>query len=213
MHKSIEILNVATCRDLTVLETVKAELGIPDVDTSKDDRLGVLIKQASGIIAAYCDQVFAQETVIETFWSDWPSEWTSSFLLSREPVSDIVSVVVDDLVLDSDQYRLAADGHIHRVDPLVNGFGRWFWSTSAVITYTAGYPLLDGLPYGIEKAALMLIKDYYYSSSRDPRVRSENIPGVRDVSYWIGGNTGGNTATLPPDVIALLAPYRRLVFA
>ncbi len=213
MHRSITIDTPAVCRDLTILETVKAELGIAVLDTSQDDRLTTLIKQASGIISAYCDDIFAQETITETYWSDFPSEWASSFMLTREPVSSIVSVVVDDVALDPSEYRLGDDGHLHRIDPLVGGWNHWVWMTTAVIKYTAGYPLLDDLPYGIERAAILLCKDYFYSTSRDPRVRSEEIPGVRNVSYWIGGNTGATANTLPPDVIALLDPFKRLVFA
>ncbi len=214
MHKSIEIIASAVCRDLTVLDTVKMELGIPTADASHNDQIAVLIKQASSVISAYCDNMFAEETVQETFWSDYPSEYANSFMLSREPVSEILSVDIDGTILDPVEYRLGTDSHLHRVNFISGGCSLWTWTQEAVITYTAGYLLLDGLPYGIERAALMLIKDYYSGVGRDPRVRAEDIPGVRNVTYWVGGMGVGNQgSTLPPDVLALLAPYRRYAFA
>jgi hypothetical protein len=209
MHNAIEILTPATTMDLTVLATAKAELGVPIGDTSQDANIATSIKQASGIVAAYCDQVFGEETVIETFWADPPSEWMRSFMLAREPVTDIISVVVDGVTLDPSEYRMATDSHLHRVDS--TGICQWAWTSSVVITYTAGYVLLNDLPYGIERATLTLIKTYMSGTGRDPSIRTEDIPGVRSVSYWVG--TIGATGALPPDVMTLLAPYRRLAFA
>jgi hypothetical protein len=212
MHKSIDIVAPAVCMDLTVLATAKMELGIPTLDTSKDAQIAILIKQASSVVSAYCDQVFGEETITETFWADTPSEWASSFMLSRNRVTNLVSVEIDGIVLDPSAYRMGADGHVHRINELGGGPCLWSWTIEAVITYTAGYVLLDALPYGVERATLNLIKDYYSGAGRDPRVRAEEIPGIRNVTYWVGG-MGGQSGSLPPDVIALLAPYKRLAFA
>lgn len=209
MHIATEVITPAACMDLTVLETAKAELGIPPADISQDDRIAVLIKQASGIVAAYCDTVFAEETIEETFWADHPWEWARAFPLTRAPVTNIASVVVDSQALDPSAYRLGRDNYLYRID--VTGSCNWSWMQSAVITYTAGYVLLDDLPYGIERAALSLIKEYHLATGRDPRVRTEDVPDVRSVSYSVGST--GETGELPPDVIALLAPYKGLVFA
>lgn len=209
MHNSLEIVTPAACMDLTVLETVKSELGIAPADTSQDDRLSMLIKQSSGIIASYCNTVFGAEEVIETFWSDSPFSHERSFMLSREPVSEIISVVVDGLTLDPSAYRMARDGHLHRLDSI--GRSLWCLNSTAVIHYIAGYVLLDDLPYGVERAALSLIKDYHFATAQDPKLRSEDIPGLRSVSYQIGNSS--SSEDLPPEVVALLTPYRRLAFA
>lgn len=213
MHNSLAVITPAACMDLTVLQTAKAELGIPDSDTSQDARIGVLIKQASSIVADYCDQVFGAEELEETFWADPPSEWQRSFMLSRDRVTSIESVTVDGMLLDPSEYRMGADGFLHRISPIIGSVGvcQWTWMQTVIVDYTAGYVLLDDLPYGIERAALSLIREYHSGTGRDPRVRTEDVPGVRSVTYWVGGT--GEAGSLPPDVVALLRPYRRLAFA
>jgi hypothetical protein len=215
MHQNIEIITPAACMDLTVLATAKAELGIASGDTSQDARISVLIKQASGIVADYCDTVFGAEEVREIFWADPPSEWQRSFMLSRDRVTSIESVTVDGMLLDPSEYRMGADGFLHRISPII--FGQpvgvclWTWMQTVIIDYTAGYVLLDDLPYGIERAALMLIREYHSGTGRDPRVRQEDVYGIRRVEYWVGST--GQEGALPPDVTALLKHYRKLAFA
>ncbi len=213
MHRSIDIISPAVCMDLTVLATAKTELGIASTDTSQDVQIATLIKQASSIVSAYCDQVFGQETVEETIWYDAPYEWARSFELSRDHVTGILSVEIDGTVLDPSEYRLATDGYVHRLNAIGGGSCLWAWTQEAIITYTAGYALLDSLPYGIERATLALIKASYFSIGSDPQIRSEDIPGVRSVTYMTSGGSSGSAGTLPSDVTALLAPYKRLVFA
>lgn len=209
MQSSLAVVTPAECFDLTVLATVKAELGIPESNTSQDAILATLIRQASSAVSAFCDTVFAEETVTETFWADSAWEYINAFPLSRSPVSSISSVVVDGSTLDSSQYRLGANGTLYKINGAITC--RWFMMQLASITYTAGYALLDGLPQGIERATLMLIKEYRSGIGRDPRIRSEEIPGVRSVTYWVGST--GEAGELPPDVIALLQPYRRMALA
>jgi hypothetical protein len=209
MHNSLEIVTPAVCMDLTVLETAKMELGIASTDTSKDDLLATLIKQASGIVSDYCNRVFGAEEVIETFWVDGPSEFVRSVMLTRSPIIAILDVFADNVLLDPSEYRMGSDGHLHRIDTL--GVTNWILTQTIEVHYQAGYVLLDDLPYGVERAALSLIKGMYFSLGSDPSVRSEDIPGVRSVSYQVGTTSG--TASLPLDVVALLRPHRRLVFA
>src|SRR5262245_46874714 len=181
MHSSLEIITPAACLDLTVLDTVKMELGIPISDVSQDDQLTVLIKQASGIVADYCNQVFGAEEVLETVWTDAPSSYERSFMLSREPVISVDSVVIDGATIDPSQYRVASDGHLHRLDTI--GMTFWCLTSVAEIHYTAGYVLLDDLPHGIERATLSLIKEYHAGLGQNPLIRSEEIPGIRRVDY------------------------------
>lgn len=214
MHSALEVITPASCLDLTVLATAKAELGIPDSDTSQDARIGVLIKQASSIVANYCDQQFGAEEVQEIFWTDYPAEWTRSFLLSREPVITIDSVIIDGALIDPSGYRLARGNYLNRLSPIgILGLGQWTWTSEAIIQYTAGYVLLDNLPYGIERAALSLIKEFHFATGGDPHIRSEEVPGVRTVTYDVTSIGDAGRGMLSPEVTALLAPYKNPVFA
>jgi hypothetical protein len=196
--------------DLTILSTVKDELGILQTDTSQDDRLTDLIKAASGIVAEYCGTVFGAEDVEETFWVDSPSEYVRSVMLSRTPVIEITSVEADGTILDPTAYRVDSGGCLHRIDAIGSTF--WVLTNTLVVSYTAGYVLLDSLPYGVERAAISLIKNLHASTGRDPLIRSEDIPGLRSVTYQAGSSLSG-AGELPSEVVALLRPHRRLAFA
>lgn len=213
MKSSLVVTSAATSTDLTVRATVKEELGIPAEVTQHDSYLTKAIRRASGIVAEYCGQTFAQETVTETFWPDRApgfTEYSTSLLLSRLPVVSIGSLTVDDSVKDASEYRInSKTGELTALSsggPSTFGVG-----VSAVVVYTAGYLLLDGLPDGVEDATLMLIRDAWFARARDPRVRSESIPGVASYDYWVGQI--GAAGQLPPDVLARLEKHRRLVLA
>ncbi len=210
MNSILRVTVPAESQDLTVLATVKAELGITDADTTNDDRLATLIVQASNICASYCNRVFGMETIEETFWPDSSlglgARLSEALILRRRPVSEIASIVVDDETLTADVYRTAPErGLVYRLTD--TGYPRaWCFSKSLIVTYTGGYLVLDDLPYPIERACINLIKLYWnQSGSRDPTIRSEEIPGVRSVTYWIDPPS---TASLPRDVTDLLDPYR-----
>jgi hypothetical protein len=206
MNSTLTVDTAASTHDLTVLSTVKGELGIDAQESQHDAALASLIRQASGIVATYCNRVFASEIVTETFW---PAQCQPQdcLILSRSPVSAIASVTLDDEVIAASEYRIdAASGLLYRLD--ASGYpSRWYVGKSAIVAYTAGYQLLDGLPYGIERGTVLLIKEYWSGRGRDPRVKSEDVPGVMSVDYWVGQI--GTPGELPPDVRALLDPHRR----
>src|SRR5450759_693293 len=97
MLTTTAVTDTADTYDLTVLATVKAELGITDRD--EDENLARWINQASGVIAKYCNRVFAQETLSDTFRLKW-RECEEILVLSRFPVSSIASVLENDATLD-----------------------------------------------------------------------------------------------------------------
>ena len=55
----LTVVKPASSFDLTVLATVKAELGI--ADRASDAALAGYIKQASEVVAKFCNRVFALE--------------------------------------------------------------------------------------------------------------------------------------------------------
>ena len=162
----------ASSYDLTLLATVKAELGI--TNRKEDENLGRWIKQASDAVAKYCNRVFVQETVSETFRLTCRDD---GLLLTRFPVSAIVSVVENDTTLVAADYDfISKSGVLNR---LRNDRG-WQWPIGkAVVTYTAGYASIADLPYGVERATIITVNQYRYVATRDPLLRART-PTARD---------------------------------
>lgn len=205
MNSIITVTTPADSFELTVLGTVKGELGI--TTTSYDDRLATWIVQASGIVTTACNRVLASESVTETFR---PRSRVSSqseirpVTLSRYPVTDIASVVENGVTLTTDDYEYNAEtGELWRL----SGGERTDWlNATIVVAYTGGYELLGALPYPLERATILLVKQLYHSATRDPMIKRREVPGVLTTDYWVGSVT--SVASLPPDVEALIAPYR-----
>jgi hypothetical protein len=205
MRSIVRVIEPAVSRDLTTLETARIELGIPEADTSVDADIERMIHEMSSVVAGYCGQTFAEETVSETFLPESCGEALNAAVLNRTPVTALVSIERDGSELSTGEFELdEAKGILYFLRGgcycACGGF------RSLVITYTAGYPLLDGLPEAIEKATLILVSDSYNSIGRDPNMRSETIPGVH--SYTLGGITADATM-VSADVAQLLDPYVR----
>jgi hypothetical protein len=163
-----------------------------------------LITQASGAIADYCKRVFAEEIVEQTFRLD---RLHRELILARYPVSGVDSVVEGDVTLDAEDYEVnAANGVLVRL----HGGRECFWPCAKItVRYTGGYQLLDGMPFAVERAAIVLIKQWNSASGRDPLTKEIEIPGVERTSFWIGGI--GDNGALPPEVLGLLGPHRNRI--
>ncbi len=210
MLSSLTVTTAANTYNLTTLATVKAELGI--TDQTQDANIAIWIQHASGVVASYCNRVFGQETVVETFRLHGGCGITPERLvLRRLPVSSVTSVVEDGDTLTSDDYELDSEkGWLLRLDGSDNPS---FWSRSKiVITYVAGYALLDSLPFAIEQACIELVKSRFHNSSRDPLAKRIKVEGVDETEWWVGG-VAGSSGALPPNVIDLLAPFRNNIVA
>lgn len=190
---------------LTTVERVKQELSIT-TDTS-DDLLGIKINEASSDIEAHISRTLAYAGLTQTFWGEGCVEY---LILDRAPVDEIATVTVDGDVVDSAEYRLDAEtGILYRLD--ASGYPcAWFWCKSVVIVFTGGYELPGAdsptLPPAIEAAAVELVTSYWTSKGRDPTIRSEDIPGLGAVTYWVGAV--GPQGELPPSVVAKISPFR-----
>jgi hypothetical protein len=190
--------------DLTVLATVKTELGI--TDTASDALLQSKITQSSAAIASACGRVFQKETVADHFNLEWNS-CVGGLTLSRYPVEEIVSVTEGTQMLTGSDYQFqSSNGLLYRLQSNM----RSIWQGGQiVVTYAAGYELLETLPHDLEQACIILVKQQYYSQTRDPLIKGITIPGVSTYEYWVGsvGQGGG----MPPEVQSLLAGYKDLV--
>ena len=205
MRSKLRVIVPAYTQDLTVLEAAEAELGLIEPDTSNDAQIVALIHQVSAAVASYCGRVFGEETVAETFWPSACGEGIGSIVLDRTPISHVVSVELDGSELGTGDYDIDEQKGILYFQR--NGCAcscRWF--RSLVVTYQGGYPLLDGVPFDLERAALILMRDQYSAIGRDPNMRSETVPGVH--SYTLG-DASSASHTISPEIAGLLDPYRR----
>lgn len=193
--------------DLTVLATVKDELGI--TNTTNDGWLQTKITQSSNAIATSCNRLLHQETVADYFSLNWQTcRNNGALVLSRTPVASIVSLVEGNATIDVSNYEYDAEtGMVWRNLNNVRG-GYWFGG-QIVVTYIGGYELLGTLPYDLEQACILLVKGSWFSKTRDPLIKSVSIPDVASYDYWVGGAGGGQRAAFPPEVENLVAPYRR----
>lgn len=215
MQSILSVTVPADSFDLTTVATVRAVAGITEAQVS-DANMETLIQQASGICADYCDRVFGLETVSETFRLGWRDGGCDPLILSRRPVASIASVDVDGAAIDASNYEIDyARGLVQR---LSSDQPTSWGGNKITVVYTAGYELLDALPYGIERACIELIRGWWTSGStggRDTSVRRESveIPGVRTIQqeYFAAGASAGTSAdAVPANVAELLNPHREI---
>lgn len=197
--RSLVVVTAASTHDLTTRDALKRDLRI--TASTWDDLLDDLIHRSSAVCATYCNRVFARETVTETFWLEGKIDTLN---LARFPNIAIASLIEDDAALVASDYAVdEQSGSLWRV----SAGARIKWDASKiVVTYAAGYELLDDLPRDIEEACIRQSRVTWYAGGRDPLVKAEEVPGVSNVQYWVGGV--GEPGTLSPDVTALLDPHR-----
>lgn len=209
---------------LTRLETVRRDLGLPDEDTSQDERLADLIATASDLV---CQHLNRDNLGIETVEQVEHPRHTGPIILARDLNPQIESVTVNGVALDEDAYHL--DGSllhcIHGVGTgagyagawAANGFavvspfaGGGWCGRHVVIRYTAGFELLGGLPRAIEQAAKDVVFSLHASAGRDPSriVRSETVEGIGSVTYATSAAATGGLLPIAPDRLAALERWR-----
>ncbi len=206
------VIDPASDYTLTSLANVKAELGLTTTDD--DATLTRYIKSASKAISQFCNRVFQAETIQDEFWPDRelysyqvPTS-LSSLQLTRWPVVSLTSVTENDGDLsDGTDFRVdPANGLLVRLDGLKYPTGWQAWPIS--VTYVGGFA---DTPDDVEDAAIRMVKARYLAKGRDPFLKQENIPGVREVSYWVA--TGSDAGNMPPDVADILDNYRTPVIS
>jgi uncharacterized phiE125 gp8 family phage protein len=210
---SVTVLTPALSYDLVTLAAAKAEMEV--TGTSDDAVIASFIRQASATVSTFCQRVFPQETVTETFrlkdalWFSPASSrlaLESPLYLSRRPVGAITNITDNGTVLTPDAYDLDLEsGRLERLAGVYSGYGWW---GVVSVTYTGGYPP-GGIPGDLERAVMDLVKRAYFSRSRDPALRSEQVLDVINQSFTAIGSeqtVGG----LPKDIADRLSPYRVL---
>lgn len=192
----ITIITPAAAGGLVTVERVKNELSLTGQDV--DSRLEDLIEEASSLLAAYCGRsTFGEEEVLQTERLRCARE---RIVLLRQPVGSILSITVDGMALDPDGYEID-EALLYR---LVNDARAW-WSGKVAISYTAGFALPDDAPAALSRAALDLVVGMYRGAGRDAAIRSEQVEGVGQWSYF---DTRAGTIALSADRTAALSQYR-----
>ncbi|MFN3467450.1 MAG: head-tail connector protein [Candidatus Brocadiales bacterium] len=125
--------------------------------SSKDIVLGTLIEATSERIDNYCRRDFAPHAnVTETYWS----EWRDTFLLRYYPVTEIISISIDDYEGNSD----LSLGILKIPSPYYGEFS---------VTYNAGSPTPPKLVAQVCRELCAL----YWANRKHEGVAGENISG------------------------------------
>lgn len=201
----LTVITAAASQDLVALSTVKSALGV--TDNKQDDTLARLISQASAMIASYCNRVFIQETVTETFRAEHQLRFTTYrqdqrnafLLLKRRPLATILSVTECAISLDSTEYDVdLKEATLERVC----GERSAYWSGTSIVTYIGGYLLAD-VPADLQGAAIDLVAYSQQRAAHDPTLRTRDIPGVMSTTYQ------NRIVTGIPDYIATVLDEHR----
>lgn len=214
MSAILSVSVAAATTALTTLEAVKTDLAIVTADEDAflekailrvTERVNNHVRVAS---ASDGTATLGQETLIDTFrLTNSRSRLILSRVIPRNWPLSIVSVVENDVTLDSDEFEVESGGLLCRL----SGSSRSCWSCgTTVVTYTAGWLLPNdtarNLPQEIEDAAIGLIKLARLDRTRDPTLRQENIlDGLYSYQRFAPSDTPGG---MPDDIAAALEPYR-----
>lgn len=155
MLHSVEVVTEA--KDLSLITTRDAKLGLNMVTTTSDDQIELMIKWASDEIAKMCNRVLAQETVIETILE---GEGTRIWL-THYPVKEITEISENGTVLTPvvDYNLEKGTGKLYRA-------GGAFWVMPTVIKYTGGYDLPQKAPPALASAVLLVTREAFHAATK-----------------------------------------------
>lgn len=213
---------------LTSLLAVKAEMGIPVSDITKDALLESLISSASAAVGAYLDRALKRATyTAEPYHVN-----NQQFLYLRQwPIASVTSVTLAGAVLSSgsDYFLSGLDaeaGRLYKPSGWVGGqyvrgtFPDVFAGARDIaVTYTAGYYLPQDplyIPGHASSVPLAISYAINRAVAERARVISSGADGLASLgegglSYsWFGpGESGALYGGMSADVAAMLAPYKR----
>jgi hypothetical protein len=203
MHTTIKVIKPAT--DLSLITLFEAKNALSLHDEVSDDLIKFIVARSSDEIARYCNRVLAQETVTETFYD---TNGHSKLFLERYPVKEVIEVnggPVTDYDLDQLSGKLL-------------GFNGGF-SDPTVVTYTGGYELPFESPPSLRQAAILAVREAYYSSIRgDSTIRMIGHKESRVIYFdpnaalkaSSGSSAGGGGSAATRSMKALLERFTRM---
>jgi hypothetical protein len=205
VHSIFTVTSAASDTSLLSIAELRAAAGV--TGSGSDAKLAILGAQVSLSIAAQCGvaadgfnpATLLSESCSEVFrlYSD-----SASIRLARRPVSAIAAIVENDETLDAADYELdRASGLLRRLCD--DSLSKWPCG-KITVTYTAGY---SSAPADLKLAASKLVTSLNSETARDPSLKREDIPGVREVEYWVAPS---DDPLLSDDIRDLIAPYQQV---
>lgn len=183
-----DVTVAAASKDLTILATVKDELG--ETDTDSDNFLTGLIQQASDKAVELSGREFAEETMKDYFRNDSWQRCADVLQLSRRPIKSVISIIEDGVTLEPTDFEIIAEtGWIQRIDS--SGNPQSWGGGKIAVEYVAGWISLTEIPSLLERIVIDEIKREWFARGGDPIVKSEEVPGVLRRDFWIPGSTTG----------------------
>jgi Phage gp6-like head-tail connector protein len=223
MQTIIEVLKPAT--ELSLITLFEAKNALNLTDEKSDDLLEFIIKRASDEVARYCNRVFAQETVTETFHN---MDDTTKLFLERYPVKEIISVYCNGVLMPPPPNYppgyvyppgITPPTYYYKLDKLM---GKMIccsgtFAEPTVVTYTGGYELPFESPPALRQAAVLAAREAYYAALRgDATVRMVGHKESRVIYFdpnaalkAVSGGSGGGGSAATRSMKALLERFTR----
>ena len=208
----------APASDLTLLTIAELRAAVGLSNNSRDVDLKRVGSRVADALTQACKiatdgatpPTLRLESITETFrlnrWWDRsdPKVPRDMLILARRPIVTVVSVVEAGITLDltSDFEIRSGEGGLLR---LFNDAPSHWAHDKIVVQYTAGW---QTRPEGLKRAAEKLVRFYWSEMAKDPLLRSLNVPGVSERTYWIGAV---DDPSIPQDVMDDLGPYMNLL--
>jgi hypothetical protein len=188
---------------VTSLAAVKALLGIPASDTSKDAMLTILVDAANRTVL----DVFGLTSAAVTSYTDRidvDDDSTAILLTRRWPLVAVTSVTEQGAVLASSKY---SSNELGAIKLLTTGRFWAYGRESVVVVYTAGW---SSVPADLAYAA-GLIAAFGFNTAPKVGLQSERIG---QYSYTLGSDSSASSGTggfgIPPEAERILASWRRV---
>jgi hypothetical protein len=206
------IVTPADDYDLIDLATLKTLLGV--TATTWDAVFALWITQASTTAQNFTGNPFVIEARQDQIWPRKDGvPWTvrpdlNTLELARWPLTAVDSVVeqiaglAKTLVAGTDFLADNEHGWLYRLDR--EGRPKDWAPDPVTVAYSAGY---ETIPADVVDAIASMVKIRWFAQTRDPMIRSSNIEGVAETSYWFASGPGADT-DMPPDIQAKLERFR-----
>lgn len=198
----LTLVTAATDKTLLTIEELRSAAGV--TGSGSDTALTTLGGEIAALIARHCN-VAAAGVAEPTLRSEALNEIfrfgrsLPNLVLARRPVSAITGVSEDGAEVDPSEYEVDVPaGILYRL----SGDARCYWPQAKIsVAYTAGWTTV---PFGLKKAAKMMVNDLWSSSTRDPNLKRVRIEGVSEREFWVPPTTD---ALITTEVAQVLAPY------